>query len=314
MKPTPYIWKNGELIAWEAATVHVLTHGLHYGTSVFEGIRAYETDRGAAVFRGKDHYDRLVDSAKIYQMRIPYSAETLLEATKTLILENRVSSCYIRPIAYYSYGEMGLYPRKNSIDVAIALWEWGTYLGEEALSTGVRCKISSWTRPDARSLPPLAKCSANYANSVLAKLEAVECGYDEAILLNNQGVVSEGPGENIFLVKGGKIYTPPASDSALEGITAKSAIHIAQTLGFEVVHKSIGRDELFIADELFFTGTAAEITPIREVDCRTIGQGVRGPITEKIQSKFFDIIKGKEPGWEHWLDRVHPILAQKVAV
>ncbi len=301
MKPTPYIWKNGELIPWEEAQVHVLTHALHYGTGVFEGVRAYKTAQGPAIFKAKAHYDRLINSGKIYQMNLPYSSDELIEATKLLIRENKLDACYIRPLCYYGYGAMGLHPGKNPIDTIIAAWEWGSYLGEEGLEKGIRCKMSSWTRIDSRILPPLAKSTANYANSALAKMEALSCGFDEAILLNLNGNVAEGPGENIFMIKDGAIYSPPASDNALLGITAQTAIELAKDLNIPISFKSIIRDELFIADELFFTGTAAEITPIREIDGRIIGSGKRGPLTEKIQTRFFDAVKGNMPQYVSWL-------------
>ena len=301
MKPSPYIWKNGALIPWEQATTHVLTHALHYGTAVFEGIRAYETPKGPAIFRAKDHYQRLVDSAKIYLMAQPYGVDEMIEATRHLIRENQLKSCYIRPLWYYGYGAMGLNPGTNPIDTIIAAWEWGSYLGEEGLEKGIRVKVSSWCRFDSRVMPPLAKSSANYLNSALAKTEALSCGYDEAIMLNLNGTISEGPGENIFVIKNGEIFTPPTSDGALMGITAQSAAQIAQDLGYKVTAKTLTRDELFIADELFFTGTAAEITPIREIDNRIIGSGKRGPITEKIQKTFFDAVKGQNAKYDSWL-------------
>jgi len=301
MKTAKYIWKNGNLINWEDATTHVLTHALHYGTAVFEGIRAYSTDNGPAIFRAKEHFERLIDSAKIYTMKSPYTVAEMTTATQELIKENQLASCYIRPLWYYGYGEMGLNPGKNKVDTIIAAWEWGSYLGEEGLKKGIRVKVSSWNRIDGRILPTLAKTSANYANSALAKMEALSCGYDEALLLNLNGTVSEGPGENIFVIKNGEIFTPPATDNALLGITANSAIQIAKDLGFNVTTKSISRDELFVADELFFTGTAAEITPIREIDTRIIGSGERGPITEKIQSTFFKAVKGELPQYRNWL-------------
>lgn len=302
MKPTKWIWKNGDLIPWESAQTHVLTHALHYGTGVFEGVRAYETDKGTAIFRSTEHFERLNNSAKIILMKAPYSADSLIESTKTLLRENQLKSCYIRPIYYYGYGEMGLNPGNNIVDTVIAAWEWGTYLGEEGLSKGIRCKISSWARLDSRIIPPMAKSTANYLNSALAKVEAIQCGYDEAILLNINGHIAEGPGENLFVIKNGVIYTPQISDNALAGITADSAKTIAKDLGYEIVQKSIIRDELFTADELFFTGTAAEVTPIREIDGRIIGKGARGPITEAIQTRFFDIVKGKAEDTHNWLD------------
>jgi branched-chain amino acid aminotransferase len=304
MKECQYIWKNGALVNWKDATTHVLTHALHYGTGVFEGIRAYKTSTGPAIFKATEHYHRLHQSAKIYGMTVPYSVEELISATKTLFIENKLESGYIRPLAYYGYKVMGLNPRPNPIDVIIAAWEWGTYLGDDGLENGIRCKVSSWSRLDSRILPPLAKATANYANSALAKMEALDCGYDEGILLNLNGHIAEGPGENIFLIKDGRIYTPPASDCALMGITAQSVMTIAQDLGLSIEYKSMIRDELFLADELFFTGTAAEITPIKEIDGRIIGNGKRGPITEKIQTTFFKAIKGELPKYSHWLTHI----------
>ena len=301
MKPTATIWKNGKFIKWEDATTHVLTHALHYGTAVFEGIRAYHTSKGPAIFRAKEHFERLLDSAKIYQIPIKYSVSELTKATADLVKKNKLASCYIRPLAYRGYGAMGLNPLKNPVDVIIAAWEWGSYLGQEGLTKGIRCKMSSWARLDSRILPPMAKCTANYANSALAKIEAIECGYDEAILLNVNGMVSEGPGENIFVIKNGKLSTPPASDGALKGITCQSVMQIAEEMGYEVESRSMIRDELFLADELFFTGTAAEVTPIREIDGRVIGSGKRGKVTGKIQEKFFEIVHGKQPKYAGWL-------------
>lgn len=301
MITTPWIWKNGHFIKWEDATTHVLTHALHYGTAVFEGIRAYETANGPAIFQAKAHYQRLLDSAKIYLMPRNYDVDTLVEVTQELLRRNGLPSYYIRPLLYSGYGKMGMTPGQNPTDIIIAAWGWGSYLGEEGLENGIRCKISSWNRIDARTLPPLAKCTANYANSILAKEEAISCGFDEAILLNLNGTVSEGPGENIFLIKNGEIFTPPASDAALLGITAQSVMQMAKDFGYKVSYRSISRDELYIADELFFTGTAAEITPIREIDGRIIGSGTRGDITTHIQSEFFKIVKGQNPSYRHWL-------------
>jgi len=301
MQKTKWIWKNGEWIEWENATTHILTHALHYGTGVFEGVRAYETDKGPAIFRANEHYARLKDSAKIYEMAYDYSSEQLIEITRQLIERNELASCYIRPIVYRGYGEMGLNPLKSPVDVAIAAWSWGTYLGEEGLEKGIRCKMSSWARLDSRILPLMAKATANYANSALAKMEAISCGYDEAILLNVNGLVAEGPGENIFVVKNGVIYTPLFSDGALAGITADAVMRLARDLGHEVVQRNMIRDELFLADELFFTGTAAEVTPIREIDGRVIGQGKRGPVTARIQTLFFDVVKGKNSQYKEWL-------------
>jgi branched-chain amino acid aminotransferase len=301
MTPTSTLWQNGKLIPWANATTHVLTHALHYGTAVFEGIRAYSTPDGPAIFKLEEHAKRLFDSAKILMMKIPFTQKEIEEGIIKTVKENKLNQCYIRPIAYYGYGAMGLYPGKNPIDVVIAAWEWGTYLGEEGLEKGIKCKISSWVRIDSRTVPPLAKSSANYLNSALAKSEALNCGYDEAILLNMNGTIAEGPGENIFMVKNGIMYTPDVSDHALSGITAQSAIQLAKDKGITVQRKRLIRDELFLAEELFFTGTAAEITPIREIDGRIIGQGKRGPLTEKIQESFFNAVTGKLSSYKHWL-------------
>lgn len=301
LEKTQYIWKNGEFIEWDHAHVHVLTHALHYGTAVFEGIRAYETPKGAATFRVNEHYERLIDSATIYGMPCPYTVETLIEANQTLLKKNNLTSAYIRPLLYYGYGEMGLNPANNPVDLIIAAWRWGTYLGDEGLEKGIRCKISSWARVDSHSLPPLAKCTANYANSVLAKQEALACGFDEAILLSTNGTIAEGPGENLFVIKNGQLITPPCSDNALRGITAQTVISLAADMNIPVVQQSLIRDELFLADELFFTGTAAEITPIREIDGRIIRSQGRGAITKRIQTAYFETVRGALPDTHHWL-------------
>ncbi len=301
MKETEFIWKNGKLIKWSDATTHVLTHALHYGTAVFEGIRAYKTEQGTAIFKAAEHYDRLLESAKLIYMNPPYSTKELIEATQLLLKENKLESGYIRPLFYFGYGEMGLNPSKNKVDCIIAAWPWGTYLGEEGLKNGIRCKISSWTRIDSSVVPPLAKSAANYLNSGLAKQEALRCGYEEAILLNSNGRIAEGPGENLFLIKDNTLYTPDISENALKGITSKTIIECAKHLNIPFEYKSIIRDELFIADELFFTGTAAEVTPIREIDGITIGNGSRGPLTEKLQSLFFDIVSGRKTLNASWL-------------
>ena len=284
MNPTPYIWKNGQFLAWQDATTHVLSHALHYGTGVFEGIRAYTSDGGPVIFRAKEHYQRLLDSARIYGFDVPYSVSDFTKATQDLLSKNDLKSAYIRPLLYCGYGAMGILPKGTPIETIIAAWEWGAYLGEEGLEKGIRCTMSSWARVDSRILPPLAKCVANYANSVLAKQEAVQSGFDEAILLNLNGQIAEGPGENLFMVKDNVIYTPRVEDNVLKGITAQSIMQIAQDLGYTVSPKSMIRDELFLADELFFTGTAAEVTPIREIDGRVIGNGARGPVTEQLQA------------------------------
>ncbi|MCS7116085.1 MAG: branched-chain amino acid transaminase [Nitrososphaerota archaeon] len=302
MEKTEKIWLNGRFVDWEDAKIHVLTHSLHYGVAVFEGLRCYKTEKGPALFRGKDHIRRLFDSAKIYMMKIPYSQDEILQAVKDTIRINKVVECYVRPIVYYGYGEMGLNPSKNPIDVAIAAWPWGAYLGEEGLINGIRCKISSWRRIDGRIMPSKAKISGNYANSILAKLEALKCGYDEAIMLNLNGTVAEGSGENIFIVKDGILMTPPLDSGALPGITRDSVMKLARDMNLCVIEKDITREDLFLADEVFFTGTAAEITPIREIDNVTIGRGTRGPITEALQKKFYEVVRGKDPKYYAWLD------------
>lgn len=304
MKRAEKVWLSGKLVDWEDAKVHILTHALHYATSVFEGIRCYETPYGPALFRPKEHIQRLFNSAKIYQMEIPYSIEEICRVIKEVIRANSFEECYVRPIAYYGYGEMGVNPLKNPVELAIVPWGWGIYLGKEGVERGIRCKISSWRRPNSQILPPLAKASANYANSVLAKLEALQCGYDEAIQLNLQGYVCEGTGENIFIVKNGILFIPPIESGALEGITQSSVIAIAGDMGMKVTCKNVSREELFLADEAFLTGTAAEIVPIRQVDERVIGKGEKGEITAMLQSKFFSISRGEDENYFHWLDFV----------
>ncbi len=297
-----YIWMNGEFLKWDEAKVHVLTHALHYGSGVFEGIRAYSTKKGTAVFRLRDHIKRFFKSAKIYLMDIPYTLDELVEVTKELIRKNELESCYIRPIAFRGYGEMGLFPLKCPIDVAIAAWTWGAYLGEEGIKNGIRVKISSFRRIDPNTLPPAAKATGQYINSILAKVEAVTDGYDEAILLDTRGVVSEGSGENIFLVRDGKLITPTTSASILEGITRHSILTLAHEMEIEVVERDIVRSDLYCADEAFLTGTAAEMVPIREVDNRPIGKP--GPITRKLQEAFYAIIRGEDSNHEEWLEYV----------
>lgn len=296
------IWMNGKLVNWDDAKVHVLTHALHYGSGVFEGIRAYETKKGTAVFRLTDHMKRLFRSAKIYLMELPYTLEELVKATEETIRANNLKSCYIRPIAYRSYGEMGLNPLNVPIDVAIAVWSWGAYLGEEGLKNGISAMISSFQRIDPNALPPAAKATGQYINSILAKLEAIYGGFEEAVLLDSRGFVSEGSGENIFVVKDGVIYTPSTAASVLEGITRDTVIKIARDLGFEVIERDLVRSDLFLADELFCTGTAAEITPIRELDKRVIGKP--GPTTRKLQEKFFEVVRGEEEKYLNWLEYV----------
>jgi branched-chain amino acid aminotransferase len=296
------IWMDGELVDWDKAQVHLLSHSLHYGSGVFEGIRAYETPKGAAVFRLTDHINRLFRSASIYRMEIPMSPEELVEATKVVIRANGLKSCYIRPIVMRGYGEMGLDPMKAPVNVAVAVWPWGTYLGEEGIKHGVRAKVSSFRRNDANIIPTAAKATGQYLNSILAKIEVIEAGYDEAVLLNIHGHVADGSGENIFVVKNGSLYTPPTSSGALEGITRDSVMHIAEDFEVPSKERDLVRTDLYLADEAFFTGTAAEIAPIREIDDRLIGEP--GLITRKLQEKFFEVVTGKDKDYDHWLEYV----------
>ncbi len=302
LEKTEKIWMNGKLVPWDEANVHVLTHALHYGSGVFEGIRAYETVKGTAVFRLNCHMRRLLESAKIYLMELPYTKEELKDAARETVRANNMKSCYIRPIAFRGYGEMGINPTNCPVDVAIAVWSWGSYLGDEGLKHGIRAMISSFRRIDVNALPPASKATGQYINSILAKLEAINSNYEEAILLDSRGFVSEGSGENIFIVKRGVLYTPSTAAGALEGITRESVMTIANDLGYEVVERDLVRSDLFLADEMFCTGTAAEITPIREVDQRVIGEP--GPITKAIQAKFFEIVRGKDDKYEAWLEYV----------
>jgi branched-chain amino acid aminotransferase len=298
------IWMDGELVAWQDAKVHVLTHALHYGSGIFEGIRAYETSQGAAVFRLADHIRRLFRSAHLYHMEIPYSIEDLRQAVKDTIRVNGLSTCYIRPLVIRGYGEMGLNPLVAPINVSIAVWPWGAYLGEDALESGVRAKVSSWKRNDHNTLPPGAKATGQYANSGLAKVESLKAGYDEAIMLNMQGLVSDGTGENVFIVRDGVVYTPPLAACCLEGFTRDSIITIARDQGYEVVERDLSRMDLYTADEAFFTGTAAEVTPIREIDDRKVGANGRGPITKELQETFFGAARGEVDRYRSWLDLV----------
>ena len=295
---------DGKLLPWDEAKVHVLTHTLHYGFGVFEGIRCYRTEKGPAVFRLRDHIRRLENSARLIGMELPYSVEELVEAVKETIKANGIEECYIRPIAFYGYGVMGLSPAGAPVNVAIAVWPWGTYLGEEGLERGVRAKTSPWRRIDHRILPPQAKLVANYANSILAKIDALESGYDEAILLNLDGFVAEGPGENIFIVENGALITPPLQAGVLKGITRDSIMQIARDEGIPTREENISVERLYGADEAFFTGTAAEVTPIREVDGHVIGKGERGPLTEKLQRIFFDTARGRVEKYQVWLEYV----------
>jgi branched-chain amino acid aminotransferase len=301
---TEVIWHNGEFVAWADAKVHVLTHGLHYGTGVFEGIRCYETAHGPAIFRHREHLDRLERSAELYYMDLPYSTEQLREATHELVVRNGLASCYIRPIAYRGYGQMGLNPLELPIDVSIALWPWGTYLGEEGTRNGIRAKVSSWERISPRSLIPAAKASGQYLNSVLAKIESVKAGYDEAILLDSHGHVCEGSGENVYTVRDGVIATPPQTASILDGINRRSVVQIARDLGYNVIERDITRAELYLADEVFLTGTAAELVPVREIDDHAIGTGGPGEVTRVLQDAFQEVLYGRNERYMEWLDVV----------
>jgi branched-chain amino acid aminotransferase len=298
-----HIWYDGKLVPWRSATTHVLTHSLHYGLAVFEGVRAYNTARGPAIFRLKEHTQRLLNSAHIYLMKIPYSIEQLMEAQKEVVRANKFDSCYIRPIAFYGSEKMGVSPKGNTVHVSIAAWPWGAYLGAEAIEKGIRVKTSSYARHHVNVSMTRAKYSGTYANSILANLEATEHGYDEGLLLDVDGFVAEGSGENLFMVKDGKIYEPELT-SALIGITRDSVIALAREMGYSVSSRRITRDDLYIADEAFFTGTAAEVTPIREVDGRTIGTGQRGPITARLQKAFFDVVNAKSETHADWLSPV----------
>ena len=296
------VWMNGELVDWGNATVHVLTHALHYGTGVFEGIRCYETERGPAVFRLRDHLERMESSAQIFLMEIPYSVDELISATHELIKVNGLRSCYVRPIAFRGFGEMGVNPDNNPIEVSIAVWPWGSYLGDDALVNGIRMTISSWRRHDPNIIPPSAKVTGAYINSAIAKLEATRAGFDEAIMLNPQGYVGEATGENLFIVKEGEILTPPLASGPLSGVTRRSVMQIAADMGTPIFERVLTRADLYTAEEVFCCGTAAEVTPVREIDERFIGEP--GPITTTIQQKYFDIVKGKDEKYFDWLDFV----------
>jgi len=304
-----FIWFDGKLVPWREANTHVLTHSLHYGLAVFEGVRAYKTVSGTQIFRLAEHMDRWFNSAKIYMMDMPYSKEEMIEAHKEVVRANKLESCYLRPIAYYGSEKMGVSPIGNTVHVAIAAWPWGAYLGEEGLTKGIRVKTSSYARHHVNVTMARAKLSGTYTNSILANREATMHGYDEALLLDVDGFVAEGAGENVFVVKDGVICEPEIA-SALMGITRASIIAIAKDLGLQVVSKRMTRDDIYIADECFFSGTAAEVTPVRELDGRSIGAGRRGPVTQKIQSAFFDIVNGKNKKYAKWLT---PIAAAKGA-
>jgi branched-chain amino acid aminotransferase len=298
------IWHNGELVAWEDAKIHVLTHGLHYGTGVFEGERAYQTERGPAIFRHRDHLERLFKSAELYYMPIPYTLEELRAATHELIAANDLRECYIRPIVYRGYGQMGLFPLDAPVEVSIAVWPWGAYLGEESKRLGIRAKVSSWRRIAHDSLIPHAKACGQYLNSVLAKIEASKAGYQEAILLDARGFVCEGSGENIYALREGRIITPPQAAGILDGINRKAILEIAGDLGIEVVERDLARAELYLAEEVFLSGTAAELVPVREIDDHAVGTGEPGPVTRELQRVFDDALHGRDPRYADWLDVV----------
>ncbi|MGH2913863.1 MAG: branched-chain amino acid transaminase [Solirubrobacteraceae bacterium] len=304
MEQADLIWHNGELVAWESAQIHVLTHGLHYGTSVFEGERAYSTANGPAIFRHQDHLRRLLASAELYYMPVPYTLEQLRSATHELIAANGLAECYIRPIVYRGYGQMGLNPLDCPVSVSIAVWPWGAYLGADSAQRGIRAKIASWRRISSDSLIPHAKASGQYLNSVLAKVEATKAGYEEAILLDARGFVCEGTGENVFVVRDGQIVTPPQTAGILDGISRKSILQIARDLDHEVVQRDLARAELYLADEVFLCGTAAELVPVCEIDDHRIGDGVRWPLTGSIQDVYTDALHGRADRYREWLDLV----------
>jgi branched-chain amino acid aminotransferase len=298
------IWMDGQLVEWRDAKVHVLTHTLHYGCGAFEGVRAYKTAQGTAIFRLREHTERLFNSAKILRMKIPFELGQVIEAQREVVRANRLESGYLRPLAWIGSEKLGVSPKGNRIHLMIAAWTWGAYLGEEGMRRGIRVKTSSYTRHHVNITMTQAKAVSNYTNSILANMEATDDGYDEAMLLDPSGFVSEGAGENLFVIKGGVVYTPDLSAGALNGITRNTVFHICGDLGLKLVEKRITRDEVYIADEAFFTGTAAEVTPIRELDRVEIGAGSRGPVTERIQSAFFDIVNGRNPKYAEWLTPV----------
>ena len=298
------IWMDGQMVEWRDAKIHVLTHTLHYGCGAFEGVRAYKTAKGTAIFRLQEHTERLFNSAKILRMAIPFTQEQVCEAQRAVVRANQLETCYLRPLTWIGSQKLGVSPRGNQIHLMVAAWAWGAYLGEDGMKRGIRVKTSSYTRHHVNITMTQAKAVSNYTNSILANMEALDDGYDEALLLDVSGFVSEGAGENIFVIKDGKVYTPDLSAGALNGITRNTVVHICQDLGIELVQKRITRDEIYISDEACFTGTAAEVTPIRELDRVQIGAGSRGPITEKIQAAFFDIVNGRNPKYAHWLTLV----------
>ena len=298
------IWMDGQMVEWRDAKLHVLSHTLHYGCGAFEGVRAYDAVGGTAIFRLREHTERLFNSAKILRMKLPFSMEQLMQAQRDVVKANGLRSCYIRPLTWIGSEKLGVSPKGNTIHVMVAAWAWGAYLGEEGLRRGIRVKTSSYTRHHVNITMTQAKAVSNYTNSILANMEALDDGYDEALLLDASGFVSEGAGENLFVIKNGVVYTPDLSAGALNGITRNTVFAICQDLGLKLIEKRITRDEVYIADEAFFTGTAAEVTPVRELDRIEIGRGSRGPITEKIQSAFFDIVNGRNARYAEWLDKV----------
>lgn len=304
IKEVEKIWFNGRLVDWKDAKIHVLTHGLHYGTGVFEGIRAYETINSTAIFRLTDHLKRLYRSAKIYFMEIPFTLDELREACKAVVRENGLKTAYVRPIVFRGYGEMGLYPLNSPVDVVVAAWSWGTYLGDEGIRNGIRVKTSSFRRIDVNTIPAGVKATGQYVNSVLAKVEAKMAGYDEAVMLDSRGMVSEGSGENIFMVRNSVVYTPSTSSGILEGITRDTVFHIVEDMGLKVVERDLTRVDFYYADEAFMSGTAAEIVPVVEMDNYKIGDGKPGPITRRIQDEFYRIVRGESGKYSHWLEPV----------
>jgi branched-chain amino acid aminotransferase len=302
VEKSDWIWMNGELVPWDQAQVHVLSHGIHYGTGVFEGIRCYETDRGPAVFRHREHLNRLRQSAELYFLQLPYSVDEIRDATHEVIRRNGLRSCYIRPLAMRGYGEMGLYAQAAPVDVIVAVWSWGAYLGEEGKREGIRAKVSSWRRISPAGLIPHAKASGQYLNSILAKTESAKAGYDEAILLDERGLVCEGSGENIFIVREGQLVTPGHTASILDGISRRSVIQIAQDLGYSVVERDVARSELYLAEEAFLVGTAAELVPVREIDDHDLGSP--GEVTRVLQAKYEDALHGRAQEYAEWLDVV----------
>ncbi|MCQ1577949.1 MULTISPECIES: branched-chain amino acid transaminase [Streptomyces] len=303
LTPTPYIWMDGELVPWDDATVHVLTPSLHYGWGVYEGIRAYATETGSAVFRLRDHISRLRDSARVYLMELSWTDEELVEAVRELVRVNGHDSCYIRPIAYLGYGEMGVAPQLDAVRMSIAVWPWGSYLGDTAESEGCRLIVSNWQRNSNQTVPPLAKATGAYVNSALAKVGAQRAGYDDALMLTANGHIAEASAANLFLVRDGELITPPVSDGILPGLTRDCALTFARDLGLKVTERSVPRSEVYIADEAFLTGTAAEIVPVASVDERRVGSGV-GPVTKQLRDLFHEVVRGRDERYAHWLERV----------